>query len=94
MKDIFKTISASVFGLFSSLYAGVEHLRMSIIEIFCSNATAIVTLISQVIAAGISVLTGVYIYYKIKSLVFDYHAKIKGQTNETQNITDEDKETN
>jgi ABC-type sugar transport system permease subunit len=67
MKDINKVLSTGITGIISGLYAGVESFRFSIIETFCTNVTDIAEAVSVVIALITTIISLLYVYYKMQN---------------------------
>ena len=75
MKEIFKTITAIISGLLSSAYAGIENVRLSIVEMIFSDFNHTLDITSRIVALIISIMSMFYLYYRIRIAICDYKEK-------------------
>ena len=76
MKEAFKTISIMISGLISSAFAGIESVRLSIMQLLFQDFNQTFDIVSRIVALIISVLSAIYLYYKIKTIILEYREKV------------------
>jgi len=67
MKDSLKVVFMTIWGLFSSLFAGSLSIRLSVLESFCNNFNLFLTVISGIVALGSAIVSYLFVYYKMKN---------------------------
>lgn len=77
MKETFKTIGVIISGLFSSAIASIESVRLSVMEMLFKDFSQTLDIASQIGALIITILSAIYLYYKIKTIILEYQEKVR-----------------